>query len=180
MSDSEPKIIYKQFDVNDTDQRMQIRDLINDAGMHCTDGLPDIGSIALLEGRIIGFIGGHMKYGETGHIDMFVVERSHQREGIGLALGKHIVLELHYRGCTTFTAVTEPTALSAIALYRSLGAKFKVIYEFESDVIDILTKIKTRLKERSNEENIHVVSTISTETTVRLLGDGLPEDCPDD
>ncbi len=157
MTDSEPKITYKEFDTNDVDQRARIRELINEAGMHCTGALPTMGSVALIGDEVIGFMGGHTKYVGTGQIDIFVVAPKHRREGVGLALGQHMITELQYRGCVRFTAVTETDATSAIALYRSLGIKFKVIYEFESDVIDILMSIRRRLKEKSNEENIPVV-----------------------
>lgn len=153
MTELDQKIIYRAFVISDAGQRIQISDLINDSGMHCSGDLPDIGSIALIGSTIIGFMGGHIKYASTGNIDMFVVDCKHRRQGIGLALGQHLISELRYRGCTQFTAIVEPTAASAIALYRSLGAEFKVIYEFESDIETILGNIKTRLEALSTEEN---------------------------
>lgn len=157
MTDSAPKIEYRGFEADSIADRVQVRDLINKSNMHSSGSLPGIGEVAVVNGIVIGYVGGHIKYSGSGHVDMFAVDSEYRRQGVGFELARRILHRLKHRGCRTFTAVTETDALAAIALYRSVGIKFKIIYEFEANIDEIVEKIATHQDQRSNGESIPVV-----------------------
>ena len=143
-------VVYQPFS---EDFHSQIVNLIKESGLVCnTKELPRYGVAIVSQdfGHVIGYAGGHGKYGTVAHIDILVVDSGTREKGIGTILINKVCHLLLEAGYTNFTAEVEASNDKAIHLYLKLGAELKMSFGLNIEtqrVIDTTSSL-TRYHER--------------------------------
>ncbi len=128
-----------------------IKNLIEDNDMECNTGvLPEFGIVAFAKesdkpAKIVGYIGAHRKYGDSGHIDIFVVDSRFRNHDIGCNILEELLSMLQTCGIRKFSATVDHDNDNAISLYKSLAAPLEPKLEIEDRVGRALTAVKDRL-----------------------------------
>jgi ribosomal protein S18 acetylase RimI-like enzyme len=127
-----------------------VRDLIENNEMDCgTDIFPEFGIVAYStekkRHKAIGYIGGHRRFGSSGHIDIFVIDKEYRGYNIGSKLLKDM-MDLFLRvGIDKYTAQVEQDNEKGIDYYESLGIPLAPKEEAEDTCVRCIRAIDDRL-----------------------------------
>lgn len=77
--------------------------------------------VAEMGGRIIGYIIGALRWGNTGHILAIGVDPEHRRKGVGSALMAEVIRRLKIKGAGLIRLEVRKSNVSAQEFYLALG-----------------------------------------------------------
>jgi ribosomal protein S18 acetylase RimI-like enzyme len=126
-----------------------VKNFIIDNDMECDTGqLPNFGAvtITLEERQIVGYMGGHRKYGSHGHLDIFVVQEGLRSNQIGSMTALALFEMFTAIGIKSFTASVMQDNDRAVRFYRELGIPLEESWELKDQVSRCAKAVEERLK----------------------------------
>jgi ribosomal protein S18 acetylase RimI-like enzyme len=119
-----------------------VKALIIRNDMECNSKtLPMLSFVADIEGKIIGYIGGSVSYGECGHVHLIVVDKFARRIGIGSTLLKCLLKEFKENGINKVSATVDYDNKGAIKMYKALGIEMNRCFLLESPTEELLDRL---------------------------------------
>jgi len=115
----------------------QVRGLIIAEGFPCGPDLPEYGFVAVFDGAILGYVGGHHCYGKTAYIDMLIVHPIARGAKIGLTLLKRMILYANELGIKQLIANVDQDNTEAIKLYERLGLSMRPVFRLEQTIDEL-------------------------------------------
>lgn len=125
-------------------ERDEVKALIKSLDFECGDTLPDIGVVALFNGQVVGYIGGHLSYGNNSFINILVVNEAAQKLGIAKELMKAMVKKLLSLGIERFEATVNVDSTIAIDIYKKLDIELTPVFRLEGLLKEVDEKLNVQ------------------------------------